>query len=52
MITPDLRYARLSKEQRGADHYPVESKTEQVLVKKWMHSKIENGRIFNENVPG
>jgi len=40
-------YAKLSEEQKDADH-----RTEQVLVKKWMDTKIEDGIIYNENIAG
>merc|ERR1719322_664639 len=44
-------YAKLSEMQRGAKRSSIESMTEQLLAQKWKDTKIENGIIYNENLP-
>ena len=45
------RYAKLSEMERGAKRSSTESVTGQLLAKKWKDTKIENGMIYNENLP-
>ena len=44
-------FSNLSERQKGAVKFLDEGKGE-VLVNMWMHTKIENGMIFNEHAPG
>ena len=42
-------FSTLSEEQRGALKFPVGDANRWVLEKRWMWTKIEDGRLFNED---